>query len=142
MATVGHVNARSCRSASTEGFSVADNQATAPIAASLVDGGATMAYPDLKPTVKKSNAATETIYGVFETFDQGSEDVTVLTGGIQAFQKNGATAATDIGMGIVPAGAAGGQVDVSNTKGVGVVVGRGANNTLWVDLDASDRDST
>ena len=137
MATVGHVNARSCRNASTGGFAVADNQATNPIAAAVVDTDG-MAYPDLKPTVKKSDAASDVIYGKFDTFDQGSEDVTIVTGGIQSFYKMNAVAAADIGRGIIATTTAG-QVDTSATQGTGVVVGRSGTNILWVDLDAGTR---
>ena len=140
MATVGHVNARSCRSASTGGFAVADNQSTTPIAASLADVTG-MAYPNLKPVVKKADTGNEPIYGKFESFDQGSEDVTIATGGIQSFQKSTAHAAADIGRGII-AGAAAGQVETSATQGVGMVVGRGAGNLIWVDLDAGTRGTT
>ena len=139
MATVGHVNARSCRNGGSgnTAIAVADNQSTTPIAVSLTDVSG-MAYPDLKPAVKKADTGGEPIYGKFDSFDQGSDDITVVTGGIQSFLKSTAHAAGDIGDGII-AGAAPGQVETSATQGVGQVVGRGAGNIIWVDLDAGTR---
>ena len=148
MARVGDPRQRSCKNAGTGGFALADNNATTPIAVALVDTDG-MAYPDIKPTVKKANVATDVIYGKFVGFDVGSNEVTVAVGGIQSFKKITGTdvEAADIGKGIIATTTAG-EVDThvdqvtpanSGNQGTGVVIGRSGTDILWVDLSAGSR---
>lgn len=138
MARVGDPRHRTCKNASSGGFALADNDSTSPIAVGLVDSDG-VGYPDIKPTVRKAVAADNNVYGVFVGFDQGTSEVTVATGGIQAFVKSSASAATDIGDGISGDDTNNaGEVTTGDNKGSGVVVGRNGT-TLWVDLDASTR---
>lgn len=148
MARVCDPRHRSCKNASSGGFAVADNNATDPIAVALVDTDG-VAYPDIKPTVKKADAATDVIYGKFVGFDEGASEVTVAVGGIQSFKKIAATpvSADDIGRGIIATTTAG-EVDIhvdtvtpanSGNQGTGVVVGRDGTDILWVDLSAGSR---
>ena len=138
MARIGDPRHRTCKNASSGGFGASDNESTTPIAVGLVDSDG-VGYPDIKPTVRKAVSADNNVYGVFVGYDVGSGDVTVATGGIQAFTKSAASAATDIGDGISGDDTtSAGQVTTGDNKGSGVVVGR-SGSTLWVDLDASSR---
>ena len=138
MAHIGDPRHRTCKNASSGGFAAADNRATTPIAVGLVDSDG-VGYPDIKPTVRKAVVADNNIYGVFVGYDVGSGDVTVATGGIQAFTKSAASADTDIGFGISGDDTTNaGEVTTGTNKGSGVVVGR-SGTTLWVDLDGNSR---
>ena len=94
-----------------------------------------------EPHVKKTAAAADEIYGILEGPTRGTEKLSVITDGIVRVRKSAATAATDIGRGIV--GDAAGQVDTiansgSDSKGKGIVIGRDDPSTteayLYVDL--------
>lgn len=89
---------------------------------------------DPTPNVQLTSATNTRVYGVVATFNPATQRCGVIRTGVVPIRKNAASAAGDMGTGVL--GAANGQVDAGTSgDGTGVVVGR-SGNILWVDLDA------
>lgn len=115
---------------------VRDNQEnTGFLAVAITDGDNDTTAP--VPRVRLADAPAEYIYGALATFNDGTDRCGVITTGIQPFRKNGASASSDIGFGIVADSTNAGQVVVAGAGlGRGTVVAR-SGNILFVDLDAN-----
>ena len=133
-----------CAPAAHDSFSDADNAPANDFAVKLA------ASTTYIPSVLKTAAADEPVYGKFQNYQDNGETSTsavgnrrvgVITGGIVRFKVATADAASspgDLGKGIV-GGSVAGQVKAGGTAGLGrgQIVGiADAGETLWVDLDA------
>lgn len=116
----------------------ANQENTGFLAVAIVDGSADDNDTTAPvPKVRLADDTAEYIYGAVATFNDGTDRCGVITTGIQPFRKSSASAATDLGFGIVADSSNAGQVVVAGAGlGRGSVVAR-SGNILFVDLDAN-----
>ena len=134
-----------CKPAAHNTFSQADNESALHIPVILT----TPVSTDLFPTVGKTAADEDPIYGKFNLYQDNGETSTtsvgvrrvgVITAGIVRFTADTANAIqdADIGKGIAGSSVAN-TVKISGTAGTGCgrIVGHAdSGTTVWVDLDA------
>jgi len=97
------------------------------------------------PTVAKTSAITDVVYGKLVNFEENNETSTtaagdrragIVTGGIVSFTASAAAAVGDVGKGISGSTTAGAVTVATGGGGRGAIVAIGdAGLTLWVDLD-------
>ena len=97
------------------------------------------------PTVAKTSAITDVVYGKLVNFEENNETSTtaagdrragIVTGGIVSFTASTAAAVGDVGKGISGSTTAGAVTVATGGGGRGAIVAIGdAGLTLWVDLD-------
>ena len=134
-----------CVPAAATTFSQADNAHGSNVAVVL------SAAPNINqdypfPTVAKTSAITDVVYGKVVNYEDngetntsgaaGNRRVGIVTGGVVSFTASAAAAVGDVGKGISGSTTAGAVTVATGGGGRGAIVAIGdAGLTLWVDLD-------